>query len=83
MTKMMKMIINWLDKQFGSFPDWSDLKHLDQTIGFKTRYGYISFSTYPPNGPSNMGEICFDPTGNTLFVNVSSDPYNPLWQKIY
>lgn len=78
----MKTISNWLDKQFGSFPDWSDLKHLDQTIGFKTRYGYVVYPTVPPGGPAAIGDIYFDTSGNTVFVNVSSDPFNPVWNKI-
>jgi len=69
-----KRLLNWLDATFGSFPEWGDLPHLNQVIGFKTRYGYVS--------TPSIGEIQFDPVGCTLFVNVSSDPYNPMWKKI-
>lgn len=79
---MMKILINWLDNTFGSFPNWSDLKYLDQAIGFKTRYGYIVYPTSPPQGNVATGDLYFDTRGNTLFINVSNDPANPVWSKI-
>lgn len=70
----MKLISDWLDRAFGSFPEWNDFDFTPETIHFHTRYGL-----YPSHA---KGDMYYDTNKQALFVNVSNDPFKPVWNEI-
>lgn len=70
---MKKLIAKWLEDLFGTYYKWDDFEFVPEPIRFKTRYG-LSYH--------QQGDVYYDVSKQKMFVNVSSDPHNPLWSEI-
>lgn len=79
-------ISDWISHNLGTLHKWSDidpsspddLLNSDAISRLVSGRGGITLN----NGIYLAGDIRFDPSTNTLFINTSTDTSNPIWQEI-